>query len=93
MDHTIDLLGEDLERAAGEVQDGETLLDALAGESGAGGEAELEEHLVGLDVVADEAVFGGHLEDFVDLEHALTFNVDGAAFFVYFVVVVGVDVQ
>ena len=73
----VHLLGEDLHGAASEVKNVQALLDALAGDGGAGGEPQPHEGLVGLDVVLDEALLGGQLEDLVNLEVPEALDVDG----------------
>ncbi len=91
MDQSVDLFGENLHGAAVEVEDIEALLDALAGNGGAGREAETHEGLIRLNVVSHKTVFGGNLEHLVNLEETQTLDVDGATLLVGAVVVVRVD--
>ena len=91
LDQCVDLLGEDLHGAAVEVQDVQALLNALAGEGRARGEPQTHQQLVRGDVMLDQTLLSGELEDLVDLEEAEALDVDGSALLIGLVVEVRVD--
>ena len=90
MDKRVDLLGEDLHRAAIQVENVEALLYTSAGDSRAGWESQTHQQLVGDDVGLDKALLSGCLEDLIDFQHTQSLDVDGAAFLVGLVIVVRV---
>ncbi len=91
LDQAVHLLGEDLHGAAVEVEDVQALLNALAGDGRARGEPQTHQQLVRGDVMLDQTLLCGQLEDLVNLEEAEALDVDGSALLIGLVVEVRVD--
>lgn len=73
-----------------EVENGESLVDPLALKLGARREDAVQEDFVALDVVLDQALLGGNLEELLQLQQSDSLDVNRSAQFVHFMVSVRV---
>jgi hypothetical protein len=73
-----------------QVKDVKTLLDAGASYGRASGESQTHQHFVGDNVVLNETLLCGGLEDFIDLQLSESFDVNGTTLLVSLVIVMRV---